>query len=524
MKTLLIDSERLTLNTFNLFLFSRENFNGITLSPETLKKVTHSHHQLLKSIEAKVPLYGVTTGFGDSCQRSLDAESAETLQKNLVDYLTCGSGPALPVEACRGALLARFKSLSRGYSGVRPELLERLQLLLERDWIPVIPAEGSLGASGDLVPLAYIAQCVQGQGLVYYKNTQLEISTLFEKENISPLKLHAKEGLAIVNGTSAMLGIAATNVQRISQILELSLIATTWTCLALDGRTEAFGELINSRGAQHSGQKFIAEEISALLNDESYTSRPLQDISIVDKNFLEPVQDRYSLRCSPQILGPVFDTLKLSKQWLEDELNTTSDNPLISPEGELANGGNFYGGYLAHSMDYLKICTAQIADMNDRQLILIMDEKSNRGLPPNLANWPGLATDKRFLHHGLKGLHQSASALTSEICALSMPNGVFSRSAECHNQDKVSLGMSAANQCSQMLEKSFTLITLQLICLAQALDLKKIKLQGRKSQSLYSQIRAVVPFVDCDRPLHKNILALSQVLKSNTSETFYDRI
>lgn len=516
MNTLSITTERLSLKQFLNFVFARDRVHGIELSTEVLKNTRASHHALLQAVENKVPLYGVTTGFGDSCQRSLDAEDCEELQKNLVDYLTCGSGSLLSVEACRGALLARLHSLSRGYSGVRPELLERLQLFLQNDWIPAIPAEGSLGASGDLVPLAYIAQAVQGVGQVYYKNKLVDIHSLLQQNSLSPLKLHLKEGLALVNGTSAMLGVTASNLQHITQLLELSLLATSWTCLALNGRTEAFGPLVNAQASAHSGQKRIAEKIAFLLNDENYHSKPLKDISIVDKNYLEPVQDRYSLRCSPQILGPILETLNMARTWIEDELNSTSDNPLISSSGELANGGNFYGGYLAHSMDYLKISIAHIADMCDRQLILIMDDKSNRGLPPNLANWPQLPEHKRHLHHGLKGLHQSASALTSEIAALSIPNGIFSRSAECHNQDKVSLGMSAANQCTQIIDKGFTLLSLQLICLAQALDLKNIKLEGSSSRALYSTIRQHVPFADRDQKLAQNILALSQTLKTRS--------
>ena len=184
------------------------------------------------------------------------------------------------------------------------------------------------------------------------------------------------------------------------------------------------------------------------------------------------IQDRYSLRCAPQILGPVVDTFRLVGQWLECEINSTSDNPLVDTEGAFAMGGNFYGGYLSQGMDYLKISLGHVADFADRQLMMLIDEKSNRGLPPNLANWPGLPEEERYLHHGLKGLHQSVGAITSEIMARTMPNGVFSRSSESHNQDKVSLGMSAATACSDILESLFTVQALYLICLAQALDLR----------------------------------------------------
>jgi histidine ammonia-lyase/phenylalanine ammonia-lyase len=517
-KVLKINSDHLSFDDFRDFVFDRENFKNISVDEKVHTRMDESYRHLLGKLDSGIPLYGVTTGFGDSATRLLSPTHVNQLQKNLVNYLTCGSGPLLSVEACRATLLARFQSLSRGYSGIRRELLDGLQLLLEKDWIPVIPAEGSLGASGDLVPLAYIGQCVQGRGLVYVGGEKVEISTLLEKENIPPLTLQAKEGLALVNGTSAMMGLATVNWQRANHLKELAAIASAWTCLALQGRNEAFGELVNARAGQHPGQALMAEKISQLLRDENYQATALEKIPVQGSQLSRPPQDRYSLRCSPQILGPIQETLQLTKKWFEDELNSTSDNPLISPEGDLANGGNFYGGYLAHGMDYIKIGLAQMADMCDRQLILIMDEKSNRGLPPNLANWPGMDDEEKFLHHGLKGLHQSASALTSEICALATPNGIFSRSAECHNQDKVSLGMSAAVQCDQMIQKTYTLLTLQLICLAQGLDLKKIRLRGTTSSRLYKQIRSHVPFVAHDQALHQPIENLREQLKKSCHE------
>jgi len=514
MRAFNITSESVKLADFNAFVFQRSQFSHITIDANVAKRIEASRQELLRLIETRTPLYGVTTGFGDSVSRHLPPTAVHELQKNLVDYLTCGSGALLSVEACRGALLARLVSLTRGYSGVRWELVDRLKLYLEKDWIPVIPSEGSLGASGDLIPLAYIAQCLQGQGLVYFEGQQVEIAKLLESEKLTPLSLEAKEGLALVNGTSAMLGVCAVNLKFATKLLDLAATASAWTCLALDGRTEAFSDLVNKKASRHDGQSQAAEKIIGLLKDEDYSPIPIDAI--------HPVQDRYSLRCSPQILGPVVESLSMIEKWITDELNTTSDNPLISPDKEtegIATGGNFYGGYLSHSMDYLKICIAQIADMCDRQLILVMDEKSNRGLPANLANWPAMNESEKFLHHGLKALHQSASALTSEICALSMPNGVFSRSAECHNQDKVSLGMSAANQCSQMLAKSYTLIALQLICLAQALDLKKLQLKGEKSHSLYRQLRSLVDFADRDRAMATPIQKFVESLKDTALAT-----
>lgn len=495
------------------FIFNREKFSSFALHPEAEKKISRSYHHLLELIEKRVPIYGVTTGFGDSCFRVIPAAQSEQLQKNLIHYLTCGSGQNMPRNAVKATFLFRALSLSRGFSGISPELIQRIFLYLEKDWLPIVPLEGSLGASGDLIPLAYFAEILQGEGIIDCGDKKIPASQLLQENGIKPYTLKAKEGIALVNGTSTMCGMMAIQLNSIRSLLELQTLSSAWLCLALEGRTEAFDQVVNSKAKSHSGQTKIAEHIFSLLQDENYQSIPLDKIHIHENSTTQRfVQDRYSLRCSPQILGPILDTLSLTEKWLEDEINSVSDNPLIDENGKLHMGGNFYGGYLSQGLDYLKICLAHMADHIDRQLLSIVDEKSNRGLPPNLANWPGLSEEDRYLHHGLKGLHQSASAITSEVIQMSMPGGVLSRSSESHNQDKVSLGMSAASQCQAMIEKLFTLQTLHLICLTQALDLRKVQLQGLTSQKIYKLIRSHVPFIEKDQALNNDIQQLREAL------------
>jgi histidine ammonia-lyase len=513
-RALTIDSGRLSLQEVSGFVFEREQISSLEIADACVERVASSHRRLYELIEKRLPIYGVTTGFGDSCFRFIDPSQGEVLQANLVSYLLCGTGATLPVEASRAMFLIRLKSLSRGYSGVSPELIERMRLYLQNDWIPVVPREGSLGASGDLIPLAYLAQALQGEGELHIGAKVCATRDVLAAAGIEPYRLKAKEGLALVNGTSSMAGLFLVNLRAAQRLLQLSETSTAWLALALGGRTEPFGPLVNERAGQHRGQADVARAILGLLSDESYASPPLSQMEIRDSQTVSPVQDRYSLRCAPQILGPVLETLQQSEAWLEDEVNGTSDNPLLDDDGSLGMGGNFYGGYLSQGMDYIKISLAHMADMMDRQLATLIDEKSNRGLPANLANWPGLPEGEHFLHHGLKGLHQSVSALTSEILVKAMPNGIFSRSSESHNQDKVSLGMSAAVQCGQMLDQLFTTQAMYLICLAQALDLRGIRLQGRRSVELYTQVRAACAFVAGDQPLDKAILNLSQRLRS----------
>lgn len=518
--TLEIAMRELRLDEVCRFVYRGSPDCTVQLDPACLERVQASHRRLHELIEKRLPIYGVTTGFGDSCARFVDPQNGERLQANLVSYLLAGSGALLPVDACRAMFVIRLKSLSRGFSGVSPELLDRMRLYLENDWIPAVPCEGSLGASGDLIPLAYLARVLQGQGQIFVAGELRPTESVLKAAGVEPYRLKVKEGLALVNGTSAMAGLCTANLMLARELIRLSTFATTWLCMAIRGRTEPYGPLVNQRAGNHKGQIWAADQVLSLLSDESYKSAPLSEMRIENSLTAEQVQDRYSLRCAPQILGPVVETVTQFEQWLEDEINSTSDNPLIEGDGSLGMGGNFYGGYLSQGMDYLKISLAQMTDMLDRQLINLIDDKANRGLPPNLANWPGLAPDERHLHHGLKGLHQSVGALTSEIMSKAMPNGIFSRSSESHNQDKVSLGMSAAVQCMHMNEQVLTVMSLYFICLAQALDLRGIQLKGERSKKLYQIIRAAVPFVSHDQPLDTGIQKLRAALRERAQENW----
>lgn len=508
--TLTISEAPLSLKSVQAFAFDDQP-GPINLDPQLEKKVSQSEKHLHNLLEKKIPVYGVTTGFGDNSSRLVSREQSTLLQDNLVSYLSCGTGPKLPKEVCKATFLLRLKSLSRGYSGVSFELLEKMKLFLERDWIPVIPREGSLGASGDLIPLAYIALALRGEGSLYVGDQVRSCQEVLKEAEIKPYSLKPKEGLAIVNGTTAMAAYGIYNLERSKRLLENAIVGGSWLCLILEGRQDSFGELVNKKAKSNPGQSQVAQQISSLLKDEGYLSNPLKptDSTIAS----EPIQDQYSLRCIPQILGPVLDTLSLVEGWLEAEVNGVSDNPLFDEDGSMASGGNFYGGYLSQGMDYLKISLAHVADLMDRQLMLLFNDKTSRGLPANLVNTKALSEKDRFAHHGLKGLHQSVSAITSEILPKAVPNGIFSRSSESHNQDKVSLGMSAASQCSDMIDTLFTVQAMYFACFSQALDLRGIQLQSQQSRQLYDLVRAQFPMISSDQPLGDNIEKLASSLK-----------
>jgi histidine ammonia-lyase/phenylalanine ammonia-lyase len=512
-KKFIISSENISLKEITSFVLNRGNYFSIEISNECKIRIEESHLKIINLLESRTPIYGVTTGFGDSCFRSIPNEKSEELQANLISYLLCGTGPILSPEASRAVFLSRLISLSRGYSGVSFDLIERMRMFLERDWIPVIPSQGSLGASGDLVPLAYLARILQGEGSLFIKGEIKETKEVLGKAGVSSYRLKTKEGLAIVNGTSTMSGLCLVNLNQIRFLLDLICVASSWLCISLRGRKESFGVLINEKAKKFVGQKIVAQRIRQILEQEEYRTTTLAEIKIHDNKIQEMIQDRYSLRCTPQILGPIMETIEEFDSWLDLEINGVSDNPLVDEDGELQMGGNFYGGYLSHGMDYLKICLGHMADLIDRQLMSLIDEKSNRGLPPNLAAWNLIPKEDQYLHHGLKGLHQSVSAITSEVLAKATPNGIFSRSSESHNQDKVSLGMSGAVQCSQIIEQMHQISAMYFICLTQALDLREFPVRGEISRKVYSWVRDICPFVEGDRPLDLVITDMAKKLK-----------
>ena len=513
-RVLLIDENETKLKDIRNFVFGREQYSAIEINDEVKTRVIRAHAHLYELLEKRVPIYGVTTGFGDSCFRVIPREKSEELQRNLIAYLSCGTGPKLPELASRAAIVIRLKSFCRGYSGVSLELIERMKLFLERGWTPVVPREGSLGASGDLIPLAYLARALQGEGSLEINGNIVDAKDAHAGAKLTPYHLKPKEGLALVNGTSAMAGLCLVNLNHASYLSDLATLSASWLCLALNGKLEAFSEFVNERAKTHQGQALVARRIRGILAEENYRPKRGQDVAVEKQHTEELIQDRYSLRCSPQILGPVVETIELAQDWLETEINSTSDNPIIDEDGSLGMGGNFYGGYLGHGMDYLKISLSHIADLIDRQLTMLIDEKSNRGLPPNLADWDSIPESDRFLHHGLKGLHQAVNAITSEILARATPNTIFSRSSESHNQDKVSLGMSASVQCSGMIEQLYTIQAMYLTCLAQALDLRGVVLTGATSRRMYDLVRETIPRVSRDISLGDQIGVLTEKLKN----------
>ncbi|WP_454256350.1 HAL/PAL/TAL family ammonia-lyase [Pseudomonas sp. Marseille-Q8238] len=382
-------------------------------------------------------IYGVTTGYGDSCVVAVPLHQVEALPKHLFTFHGCGLGKLLDEASTRAVLAARLQSLCYGVSGVRVELLERIQAFLDHDVLPLIPEEGSVGASGDLTPLSYVAATLSGERDVLYKGERRSAADVHAELGWTPLTLRPKEALALMNGTAVMTALACLAYSRADYLLKLATRITALNVVALEGNPEHFDERLFA-AKPHPGQM----QVAAWLRQDLAINAPTAP--------LHRLQDRYSLRCAPHVLGVLADSLGLLRQFIETELNSANDNPLIDAEAErVLHGGHFYGGHIAFAMDSLKNLVGNVADLLDRQLALLVDVRYNHGLPSNLSGAPA---ETAMINHGFKAVQIGTSAWTAEALKNTMPASVFSRSTECHNQDKVSMGTIAARDALRSLE------------------------------------------------------------------------
>ncbi len=437
-------------------------------------------------------IYGVTTGYGDSCTVKVPGHLAEELPVHLTRFHGCGLGDYFDEEDGRAILASRIVSLSKGYSGVREALLTTLIDMLNKGVIPAVPQEGSVGASGDLTPLSYVAACLMGEREVYYRGEKITTKEAMSKEGITPLMLKPKEGLAIMNGTAVMTAVACQAYARAEYLAKLVTKITSMATVVLKGNANHFDEKLFSV-KPHPGQGEVARRMRSDLksNEVARNSNRLQD--------------RYSIRCAPHIIGVLEDALPWLRSFIETELNSANDNPIIDGEGEhILHGGHFYGGHIAFAMDSLKNAVANLADLLDRQMALLMDTKFNNGLPSNLS---GATPDRAMINHGFKAVQIGCSAWTAEALKHTMPASVFSRSTECHNQDKVSMGTIAARDCLRVLELTEQVAAAALLGVTQATYLRKNDEDfdqaaiTPKLEKMYASVREHFDILDEDRPL-----------------------
>ncbi|GAA3289918.1 HAL/PAL/TAL family ammonia-lyase [Streptomyces cinereospinus] len=510
MTTVKIDGRSLTLD--DIGAVARSQGAHVECTTEARQAMTASRELKTRLIATGDPIYGVTTGFGDSANRQISPDKAAALQRNMILYHLNGTGPPAPDEVVRATLLIRANCLARGNSGVRPQIAEKLLELLRHDVLPVVPERGSVGASGDLVPLCYVASALIGEGEVHHRGALRRTGDVFADLGLTAVDLEAKDGLALINGTSFSAAYAVLAARDAHRIAALADLCTALASEALLGNRGHYAAFIHDQ-RPHPGQRTSARHISTLL-EGSELSRPHSQIvgaagSLDGQGYAvlhRSIQDRYSLRCAPHVNGVLRSTLSWVDDWLATEVNASTDNPLFdAADGTVHSGGNFYAGHVAQAMDALKVAVANVADLLDRQLELLVDEKFNNGLTPNLIPRFTGESWEAGLHHGFKGMQIAASALTAEALGVSSPASVHSRSTEAHNQDKVSLAPIAARQARSVVELAEEVAAIHLLAACQALDLRGPARMSPRTRAVHRVVREAVPFLDRDQRLDHGI-------------------
>ncbi|MDX1903889.1 MAG: aromatic amino acid ammonia-lyase [Thermonemataceae bacterium] len=502
----------------------------VAIASESYQRIEKSRSYIEEQVKAKKIIYGVTTGFGANASKVIDDyEEAKELQKNLLISHASGVGEYFSKEIVRAIMLIRLNTLLAGFSGVRKETVDFLCMLLNENIHPRIPSQGSVGASGDLCPLAHMALAVIGEGEIEFDEHIFEAKDIFQQKNITPIALSHKEGIALLNGTSVMAALGALAIWQAKDLLQKSLNASCLMFEAIGARKQAFDERIH-QVRKHNPQIQIATWIreftqnSTLIGIESNeiltkTETPQESnekkakwLSLENiRNFaLKKVtpQDSYSIRCTPQVLGASLQAIEHCEQIIANELNAVVDNPLIFVEdNEVLSGGNFHGQPLALALDYLKLAIAEMGNLMERQINKLTDEATNDCLPAFLA------PDTSGLHSGLMIPQYVAASLVSENKVLVHPASADSIPTCANQEDHVSMGTIAGRQALQILENVKKVTAILMLTANQAVYLRKQQLAqisfevklGTKTQILHQKLDRLIGFMDKDRFLQKDI-------------------
>jgi phenylalanine ammonia-lyase len=491
---------------------------SLSSDPQFRANLRRGRDLLERKLREGEVIYGVNTGFGGNVKFVIPDTELAHHQRNLIEYHCCGVGEALPEEVVRAAILLRANALARGLSAVREVVIERLLDLLNHGITPVVPRYGSVGASGDLCPSAYIARVMCGDGEVSYEGRLISAAEALRLERIEPLTIQAKEGLALLNGTTVMTGAAALVVDEAAYLFRLSLAALAMTVEALRSSPDYFHPVIHM-AKHHPGQLRVAEMLNSLLFDSglampldeirhrveaaAHQAHDLHDVVAVG----EAIQSSYSLRCAPQGLGPMLESLEQVRTVVEREANSVNDNPLIDPATDgVYHTGNFFGAHIARAMDGLKLDLANLANWLHSLMALLMDDRFSNGLPPSLSPHVGL-------NQGFKGVQITHTSLVTAIRHWSAPSLVHTLPTEQFNQDVVSLGTHSAMTAMDMNRLLRSAVAINLLSAAQAIDLRRgAGRMGAGTRPVYSAIRSVSPFVEGDRALDKDIRAVCDLI------------
>lgn len=500
----LVGEKRLTAEDFTSVLYKGE---GVKLHDEALRKVS-VNFDFLKSYSKDKVIYGINTGLGPMAQYKISDEDQHQLQYNLIRSHASGSGDLFTEDMARATMLARLNSLMQGHSGIHPEVVNLIAELINKNIHACIFQRGGVGASGDLVQLAHLALNLIGEGEVWAEGSVQPTAGAFKKAGVNKLNIHLREGLSLMNGTSAMTGVGFVNVIEAKKLINLSVMLSAVTNELMKSFDDHFSFELN-HVKHHPGQQKIAEGIRTFLHDSKLIrKRPdhLYHRKIEEAVFTDKVQEYYSLRCVPQILGPVYDTLVNCQRVLEDEVNSVNDNPVIDHVKEnVFHGGNFHGDYVSLEMDKLKTVITKLCMLAERQINYLLNDKLNQKLPPfvNLG--------KLGFNFGMQGMQFTATSTTAENQTLSFPMYIHSISNNNDNQDIVSMGCNAALMTRKVIDNTYDVLAIQAISLMQAIDYLKCHTRlSSSTHKLYDEMRAIIPMFIEDEPKYK---VLQQVKK-----------
>lgn len=507
MNEIILDGENLTFAQVVEVAYGKPDAPKIVLAESAKTKVVRASDAVEKLLERGEIAYGITTGFGALKDVIIPLDEVETLQRNIVISHAVGVGKPFDIPTTRAIMLIRANTLARGFSGIRLETLELLIEFLNRGIHPIVPEKGSLGASGDLAPLAHIACVLIGVGEAEFNGEILSAQDALEKANLAPVTLKAKEGLALTNGTTIMTAVGVVQTHRAQKLADVAEVAGCLSLEALNGTDAAFDARIHAL-RPHPRQIRCAENLR----------NNLQGSDFVREKDPKNIQDAYTLRCMPQVYGAVRDSIDYVEWVMETELNSVTDNPLIffdeAGEPEIISGGNFHGEPLALSMDYLKIALTEIGNMSERRIMRLVDADSNGHI------LPAFLTENSGLNSGFMIVQYTAAALASENKVLAHPASADTIPSSANVEDHVSMGVTSALNLRDVAENIQTILALELFCAAQGVDFRKKiigteKNLGKGTQKIYNLIRSRVPFIEKDVYMKEHIDAVCEIVREN---------
>lgn len=484
-----------------------------TISADQKQKIEEVYRFLLSFSDDKI-IYGINTGFGPMAQYKIANDKLRNLQYNLVRSHSCGTGEALTEQQTRALMICRLNTLSLAKSGVSLGVIDKLEQYINEEIYPEVFQHGGVGASGDLVQLAHLGLGLIGEGYCYHKGVRRRTNEVISEKGITPLDLKLRDGLALINGTSCMSGIALLNIWKAKGLIKWSIQVSSMINEIISSYDDSFSAELNAVKA-HVGQQKVAAEMRAFLKDSKMIKKREEHLfdgkESNTEQFKEKVQEYYSIRCVPQIVGPVMDTVEFAQKIVVDEVNSANDNPItVMESNNVFHGGNFHGDYVSFEMDKIKIAITKLSMLMERQLNYLLNARLNEKFPPFLNK--GVLG----LNFGLQGMQFAATSTTAENQTLSNPMYVHSISCNNDNQDIVSMGTNSALMADKVIENSFQILAIELIAVVQAIDIIECADKiGSESLRIFKEVSKLAQGIDADEPGFEKIARVTAYLKDS---------